>query len=202
MKLKILLAGFLLVVSALSSFAAEPYIGVAGGVSFIHDSDIDIPGLPTITADYKTGFGLNVSGGTQFEGGRVEGEFGYKKADVDKFSGPDGSASVSGTDITVMSFMVNGYLENPKRSVCNPYLGVGLGLINGEIDVQNEKGDDTALGYQVMVGAGITLNKETTLDISYRFQGVVDEFNVDDADISYNSSNIFVGLRYYFHGSR
>lgn len=201
MKIKIMLAGLFLAVSATSAFAVVPYVGVAGGVSLIHDSDLDISGLPTITASYDTGFGFDVSGGVKFAGGRVEGEFGYKKADIDELSGPGGSVSVNGADLTVMSYMINGYIENPKESNINPYLGAGLGLINGELEVPGGKGDDTVVGYQLMVGVGSKLSKNVTLDISYRFQGAADEFNVDGADITYHSSNIYAGIRFNFGGS-
>lgn len=200
MKIKIFLIVFLLAASTTSVFAANPYIGIAGEASFINDSDIDVPGLPTITASYDTGFGFNVSGGAKFEGGRIEGEYGYKKADLDELSGPGGSTTVSGTDLTVTSYMLNGYIENPKQTNINPYLGVGLGLINGELNVPGGKGDDTVFGYQLMLGAGFKVNKYITLDISYRFQGAADEFHVDDADISYRSSNINAGIRFNFGG--
>lgn len=200
MKIKIFLVVFLLAASTSSVFAANAYIGIAGEASFINDSDIDVPGLPTITASYDTGFGFNVSGGAKFEGGRIEGEYGYKKADVDELSGPGGSTTVSGTDLTVTSYMLNGYIENPKQTNINPYLGVGLGLINGELNVPGGKGDDTVFGYQLMLGAGFKVNEYITLDISYRFQGAADEFHVDDADISYHSSNINAGIRFNFGG--
>lgn len=184
--------------STSSAFATGPYIGAAGGVSIIHDSDINYPGDPTVTASYKTGFGLNLNAGYNFDGGRLEGEFGYKKADVDKLSALGSSVSLSGTDATVMSYMVNGYYDIKTESAVTPYIGAGLGLINAEMNDNGYKKDDTVFGYQIIAGVGISVNKNVTLDISYRFQGAASDFNIDGSDVSYMSSNILGGVRFNF----
>ena len=87
MKIRILLAGLLFAASAAPAFAAGPYVGVAGGVSLIHDSDVSYPGGPTDTVTYDTGYGFNGSLGYNFDGARLELEYGYKAADVDTYAG-------------------------------------------------------------------------------------------------------------------
>jgi opacity protein-like surface antigen len=194
MKIRILLAALLLAASAAPSFAAGPYVGVAGGVSIIHDSDVDEPGYGTFTVEYDTGYGFNASLGHNFDGARLEFEFGYKKADIDKVEGD----SVSGWDATFLSYMVNGYLDFKNQSAVTPYLGAGLGFINGEFDNNFEKDDDTVFGYQFMAGLGIALDRNVTIDLSYRFQGAGEDLNIWGADTEYMSSSFFAGLRFNF----
>ena len=184
--IKGLLVGLLLALSTSTAFAAGPYVGVAGGVSIVHDSDVS--GYSN-AVKYDTGVGFNVSVGAGSEGGgRFEGEFGYKTAGIKNTS----------TDAAVMSFMANGYYDIKSESTVTPYFGAGLGLLNGELKVGNYKADDTVFGYQLMVGTGISVSKAITLDLSYRLQGAATDFNIAGAKVSYMSSNIYGGLRFNF----
>ena len=200
MKIRALLVGVLLVASTTSALAAGPYVGAAGGVSIFHDSDVNdtiFPG-PTVTAEYDAGFGFNVSAGYNFEPVRVEFEFGYKAADVDKFSALGVSVPAAGSDDTVMSYMANVYYDFKTTSPFTPYIGVGLGMLNGEFTDVGFTEDDTVFGYQFAVGAAYNFNKNVALDLSYRFQGAASDFEVGGSEISYMSSNIMAGLRYNF----
>lgn len=178
-----------------SAFAIEPYIGVAGGVSIINDSEIDSPDASALSTSYDKGIGLHVNGGTRFYGGRTEWEFGYKKAGA---SEPDDSTGVNGADLTIMSYMINGYLENRREPEYTPYLGAGIGFINGEFDDKIKKMYDTVLGYQVIVGAEFKIIDNIFLDISYRYQGTAKKFNIDNTEIPYSSSNIYTGIKFNF----
>ena len=201
MKIRALLVGVLLVASTTSALAAGPYIGASGGVSIFHDSDEnDTFSGATDTREYDAGYGFNVSAGYNFDPIRVEFEFGYKAADVDKFTGPGFSVSGDGSDARVMSYMANVYYDIKTQSPFTPYVGAGLGLLNGEFkDVDfGFKDDDTVFGYQFTVGAAYNLNKNIAFDLSYRFQGAAFDFKVADFEIPYMSSNILAGLRYNF----
>lgn len=191
-------AALLLMASTSSALAAGPYIGAAGGVSIVHDGDITVTGVGTATAEFDTGYGLNVSAGYNFEPVRLEFEFGYKNADLSKISGPGGSVSVPDTDITVMSYMVNVFYDIKTNSPITPYIGAGLGLLNGELKSQGTKEDDNEFGYQIVVGAAYNVNKNIAIDLSYRFQGAASDFSENGVDIEYMSSNIMAGLRYNF----
>jgi len=195
MKLKVLLAGLFLIASSTAAFAAGPYLGVAGGVSIVHDGDIDETGLEL---EYDTGYAFNVSAGYAFEPARVEFEFGYKNADLDKISGPGGSISVSDADLTVMSYMVNGFYDLKIDNKITTYFGAGLGMINGEFEVEGDKEDDTQFGYQLIVGAAYNINKNIALDLSYRFQHAPSDFEIEGTDVEYMSSNIMAGVRFNF----
>jgi opacity protein-like surface antigen len=194
MKIRILLTGLLFVASASSAFAMGPYVGFAGGVSLIHDSDVSYPGGPTDTETYDTGYGFNGSVGYNFNGVRLELEYGYKNADVDTYAGH----SVSGADATIMSYMVNGYFDFRNPSPVTPYLGAGIGSIYGEWDDNGHKSDDTVFGYQFMAGLGIALNRNVTIDLSYRFQAAGEDLHILGADQEYMSSNFFAGVRVNF----
>lgn len=198
MKIRALLVGLLLAASTTTALAAGPYIGAAGGVSIVHDGDVTVTGLGTVTAEYDAGYGFNVSAGYNFEPVRLEFEFGYKNADLDKISGPGGSASVSGTDITVMSYMINAFYDIKTNSPVTPYIGAGIGALNGELKSEGSKEDDTEFGIQAIVGAAYNFNKNLALDLSYRFQTAPSDFSKNDVSIEFMSSNIMAGLRYNF----
>lgn len=197
MRIRALVVVLLLAVSATSALAAGPYVGAAGGVSMVHDSDISEPGLSG-TVEYDTGFGFNVSAGYNFDPVRVEFEFGYKNADVDKIEAFGFGVPVDGADLTVMSYMVNGFYDIKTNSAVTPYIGAGIGMINGELDDNGYTSDDTVFGYQLIVGAAYNVNKNFALDLSYRFQGAADDFSMNGSDVSYMSSSIMAGMRYSF----
>jgi len=195
MSIRALLAGFVLLASTTSALAAGPYIGAAGGMTIFHDSDLKNAAGTTATVSYDKGFGFNVSGGYNFDGFRCEGEFGYKKADVDTV----GIVSISGGDATFMSYMVNGYYDiKTTEPAITPYIGAGLGLINGELNDNGQKADDNVFGYQVVAGIGFNVNKNVAIDLSYRFQGAASDLKVEGSELSYTSSNLMAGLRYNF----
>ncbi|MDD2580935.1 MAG: outer membrane beta-barrel protein [Desulfuromonadaceae bacterium] len=194
MRIRVLLAGLLLFASTASAFAAGPYVGVAGGVSIIHDSDDTAPGYYDATIAYDTGYGFNLSAGYNFDGFRLEGEYGYKAADIKDISG----YSYSGADASFNSFMVNGYYDIKTNSAVTPFIGAGLGLIYGELNDNGYTVDDTVPGYQLIAGVGFDLNKNVTLDVSYRLQGAATDFEKDGEKISYLSSNVYAGIRYKF----
>ncbi|MFZ2951086.1 MAG: outer membrane protein [Desulfuromonadaceae bacterium] len=198
MRIKILLAGLLLIVSTTSALAAGPYIGAAGGISITHDGDTTVTGVGTVDTEYDTGFGFNLSAGYSFDPVRLEFEFGYKNADMDKISGPGGSIPVPDTEITVMSYMVNALYDFKTGSQFTPYIGAGLGLMNGELKSEGEKEDDTVFGYQVILGAAYNVNQNLAFDLSYRLQSAPSDFENSGVSIEYTSSNIMAGLRYNF----
>ncbi|MBK5275808.1 MAG: porin family protein [Desulfuromonadales bacterium] len=199
MNLRVMLAGLLLSVSASTAMAAGPYVGASGGVSIFHDQDIKRSSGPNSTAELKTGYGFNVSAGYNFDPVRVEFEFGYKNADVDKFTAGGASSTGSGSDTTIMSYMADAYFDFKNSSKFTPYVGVGLGALNGEFKSPGFKSDDTVFGYQFSVGAAYNVSKNVALDLSYRFQGAASDFAITGgSDVSYMSSDIMAGLRYNF----
>lgn len=198
MKLRVLLAGALLVTAASPSFAAGPYVGAAGGVSIFHEANVEVSGFGNAEISYDTGYGINLAAGYNFDGIRLEGEFGYKKADVDKISAGGFSASASGTDQTMTSYMVNGYYDIKNSSTLTPFIGAGLGMIKGELEDDFSSIDDTRFGYNLMAGVSVAASRNLSLDLSYRLQGTTSDFDLDGGKVEYMSSNFYVGMRYNF----
>jgi len=197
MKFRAFLVGLLLMVPATSALAVGPYMGVSGGVSVIHDGDID-DDFDSVEAKYDTGFGFNINAGYNFEPYRLEFEFGYKNADMDEVSGYGETFSVSDTEITVMSFMANALYDFKTKSPFTPYLGAGIGLLNGELEIGDYEEDENTFGYQLIVGGAYNINKNLAFDLSYRFQHAPSDFSVEGVDVEYMSSSFMAGIRYNF----
>jgi len=191
MKKKSLLAVAAMVVmcSATGAMAGGSYLGAAGGVSIYHDSDVSITGGPSGDVSYKTGYGFNLAAGYDFEPVRAEFEFGYKSAEI---------KDTGGVDTNIQSYMINAYYDFKNKTSLTPYVGAGVGMLNGELEDNGISIDDNAFGYQVMVGTAYNMTKNLALDLSYRFQGAANDFSKEGIDISYNSSNIYAGIRYTF----
>ncbi len=196
MKIKVLLVGILLLASTSAALAAGPYIGLAGGVTIAHDADMELNYLgdkAKTTIEYDSGFAINASAGYDFQPVRVEFEFGYKKNDIDTVAG----WSESG-DITVMSYMLNVLYDFNTYSRFTPYVGAGIGLLDGEIESGGAKASDTEFGYQAIIGAAFHVDTHFAFDLSYRFLHAPSDFSLNGVDIEYDSSNIMLGARVKF----
>jgi opacity protein-like surface antigen len=199
MKITCVLAALLVAASATSAMAAGTYIGASGGPSFFHDSDISEPGFASANVSYDTGFVFNVGAGHKFDSGvRLEGEFGYKKADMSNLSLAGITFSTSGSDLSVMSFMFNGFYDFDLKSSITPFVGAGIGALRGKVSTSGQDFDDTVFGYQLSAGVSYNASKNVNLDLSYRFEGAASDFNMDGSDLSYHSSNLLFGVRYTF----
>lgn len=198
MRISAILVGFFLVVSTTSALAAGQYVGVAGGVSIVHDGDLGGSGLPEHTVNYDTGYGVNASIGINSQPVRLEFEFGYKQVDLDSISGPIFNGTFINSDLTIMSYMVNCLYDFNTNSALTPYIGAGIGLINGEADFNGNTIDSTVFGYQFAVGTAYSIDKNMALDVSYRLQGAASDFEENGGELSYMSSNVMAGLRYNF----
>lgn len=196
MKIKVLLVGILLLTSTSAALAAGPYVGLAGGVTIAHDADMELNyrGYKAkTTIEYDAGFAINASAGYDFQPVRVEFEFGYKKNDIDTIAG----WGMSG-DITVMSYMLNVLYDFNTYSRFTPYVGAGIGLLDGEIESRYVKGSATEFGYQAIIGAAYHVDTHFALDISYRFLHAPSDFSDNGVDIEYSCSNLMAGIRVKF----
>lgn len=195
MKTLILAAGMCLA-STIPAVAASPYIGFGGGLSLNHDSDIEVSGFSgSADVEYDPGYGFNLVAGYDLNPIRLEAEFAYRNADVDKVD----NISVSDAEVSTMSYMINAYYDvKTISSPIKPYFGIGMGLINGELEADGDDEDDTVFGYQLTAGATTEVAKNVNLDLYYRFQGAPSDFENDGVELSYNNSSIFAGVRFSF----
>ena len=199
MKKVVVLTALLMSCFAVGAMAAEgPYFSGNLGVTMPTDSDVSESGLSgEIT--YDAGFAIGAALGYEFGAGRLEAELGYKIADTDKVKVDGlGSASIDG-DLSVLSFMANGYLDFNASPTVKPYLMAGIGVANVKLDSSDLDADDndTVFAYQAGVGVGFAINDKVTIDISYRYMGTQDP-TIDGTDIEYGSHNILAGVRVKF----
>lgn len=180
MKKTLLLAASFLVLTSAAAFAEGPYVGADLGLSIAHDSDVSGGG----TVKYDAGFGFDLRGGYDFGQARVEAEFGYRANDLKDFDG----------DVTVMNYMVNGYYDFNLAAPVTPFVGLGVGLLNGDFDGDS----DTTFGGQLAVGVAFPLNKQVNLDLTYKYLTTFSDFESQGVEVDYSNSSILVGARYNF----
>jgi len=194
MKMHFLLAWLLLVASATSAMAAGPYIGAATGITVYHDSDLSTGGTGKI--EYEPGGAAKASLGYNFDGFRLEGEFGYKRADVDSFQTvtvPEGSM-----DTTIFSYMINAYWDIKTGRIVTPFIGAGIGKLHAKMTDPYAAYRDDVLGYQISVGTAIKITNKLNIDVTYCYQAAAEDFFIGVYDVSYASSNLLAGVRYNF----
>lgn len=168
------------------------------GMALVEDYEVSDPDF-SATLELDTGFmgaiGIGKHVGDSF---RVEGEVGYMKADLDKFTLSSGGAGVSvdlGGESSALSFMLAGYadlMEGPAK----PYFGGGLGFAMWEtkasvlgISVEDDGTDLTAFGE---AGLAYQVRGNVALTGSYRYQWI----NGEDEDTT--AHVVKAGIRYSF----
>lgn len=186
------------------------YVGLSGTVTFVDESDFSGNGA-NADVDFDTGFGGLVSLGYLppvsqgfFSNTRLELEGGYRKADFDSISAGGVSAAANG-EYHITTAMLNGYYDfesNAGNGLVgwSPYVGLGLGWAQVEIDTPNSLGStdsrDNVFAYQGMIGLGYSpaALPQTQWNIGYRyfatqdpgfsnaggtFEGEVDTHNIE-----------------------
>lgn len=189
MKYPVLAALFLLLATVLPAAAEGPYAGVGAAMAIFHDADNNGAGGGEM--EYEFGYGVKASVGIPIDPLRLELEYTFNHADTD-----DEEA-----EFDVMTFMLNGYYDIALPSApVSPFLGAGFGYMYGNLegDVLGRPIDDndTALGYQLTAGVTRKINDYLDLDVYYRFQSSLSDFEVGDLEAEYNSSLIYAALRY------
>jgi len=180
---------------ALGQSPGRVYGGADIGLSIFHDNNATVPGLGTASVTYSTGFAFGVFAGYRFgENVRLEGEIGYKAADLDTFAGQ----SVTDSSLTVWGFMANAYYDITQlRWPVTPFVGAGLGLAYGKAKSPAVTASDTVLGYQIQLGFNYRASKHLQLNARYLYQGSQD-FVDSGYKVAYGSSNLLAGLQYFF----
>jgi len=205
----ILIAMTLLVAgTVLPAAAGSYYLSGNLGMVFVDDSDLSADGYGKFgKLSFDDGYSMNVAlGNTLGDGLRSELELFYRANDVDKGSASvpevdiDTSGSVNGK-VSGLGAMANFYFDFENKSAFKPFIGVGGGYANVDLEVEDASDDDWVFAYQAMVGCGYAVSKELTLDLQYRYFATEDpEYKVEGAEIDaeYRTHNLLLGLRYYF----
>ncbi len=196
---RLLVAAVAAVALAGSARAAEVnpknfYVGANLGLAIFHGNDITAGGQ-SASVSYKSGLGFAAALGYRFnEAMRAEFELAYRSNKVDKI----GSAAISGTDVTVWSYTVNGYYDFAIQGLpVKPFIDVGLGFATGKIKSPAADDSDTEFAYQAGLGARYFLDPNFSLVVQYRYQGS-STFSKNGVDLAYGSSTIFGGVGYQF----
>ncbi len=188
--------GIIFCIFSTSAFGAQPNYYLSGnlGLVFLHDGTLtDSSG--SVSTEYDPGFAISGAFGHDYGDFRSELEIAYRTNDFD-------TVGASG-DTTALSFLINGYYDFVSQSPLAPYLGIGIGFANIDVDslsvgpvtVGNE--DDTVLAYQFCLGASYAISSTTVFDLSYRYFATTDpDFGPTESE--YKSSNIMFGVRFSY----
>jgi OOP family OmpA-OmpF porin len=176
-----------LMLMATSAQAADGklYFSASGGLSLT--DDLDFPG---INISFSPGFNVGGALGYDFGQFRAEGEIRYSSVDLDEVNGISSPISA---DLSALTFMANGYYDHEIRnSPLTPYIGVGIGWVNSELNAGAlGSSDEDDFGYQFMVGLGFDITSAAILTAEYRFLGIADS----DAP---NTHAFIFGARFMF----
>lgn len=174
------LAVLSMVVAAVAVFpclasAQNFYAAIRGGPGFTPDVKIGPPGTDE-PISFAMGFtGSGAVGYASSFGLRLEGEFGYIYAPVDREEG----FSVTGS-VKSYLMMANLYydLKTPSLGPWKPYIGVGIGAARVNEDREGIAFEATritidkwrtAFAYQGRLGVGYDVNKWLDLSLGYRY---------------------------------
>ena len=173
--------------------AAQGQMYASGNLAFGILTDMEDEG---VEISFDPGWGLIAAVGYDLGVYRVEGEIGYRMFDTDEIVVPGvGTFSLDG-DVSVLTFMVNGYYDVAMGGPLTPYMGFGLGLVNADFEATvpgfgTVSESDTEFAYQLMLGAGFEMNPNMVLTAGYRFFGFTD----NDGAFSHELN---IGARFYF----
>ena len=206
----VLLVGILLFFTATSVFGEDkktgPYFSANIGMAFPSDSDITDSTVPGITAGVESDSGLALGAALGYDFGilRFEGEIGWQKNDLDKLKIIGINFDLTG-DASIISFLLNLYIDMENSTPFTPFFGVGVGLANVDINDLNvpgsglpsSSGDETVFAWQIGGGLGYAVSQSTTLEIKYRYFATKDaEFGTTKVELA--SHNIYLGARFAF----
>lgn len=190
--------------SALTALAAFPahatprwpnwYLGLGAGVAMTDEQDIQGGGHYDLENGYQFTAALGYRPRTDvapLNMMRIEAEFGYRSNSIENGTG----------DYKAKTYMANFLYDigEPEQSFI-PYLGAGVGLVDGEIDGTGADGSDTSFGYQLMGGVAYAPETlpNTEWSIGYRYLSVPSDFQFNGSDVEYSSHAVEVGTRLLF----
>ena len=203
---------FFLVLPTISFGASGMYGSFNAGVAKPADGNMTIPGVGSAKLEYDTSFTVGGAIGYRLgESGdyRVEGEVAYQNNEVDRVGNNslpaelDDGEILSSMEASVLTFLLNGYIDFNYGSAFSWFFTGGLGFarIDGEIATTegNLGDDDTVFAYQLGVGTGYAVTETVTLDCKYRYLRTED-FNIEggDVEVASPSHSITVGIRVAF----
>jgi len=187
---------------------AQWYMGADGGANFQQGEKLtgtnNDGSTFTDKSGNKTGYGLQMHGGYDFGGPKVEMELGYRSGKLKSLAEVDGK--VTG-DTTSLSIMTNGIYQFLPQSKWHPFVGAGIGMarIGTQWKIDGDKVlDDTdwVFAYQAFTGLSYDIEKNWEISAQYRYFGTQDaKFSDSDGgsvELGYHSHAILAGVAYKF----
>ncbi|MDT9545747.1 MAG: outer membrane beta-barrel protein [Chlorobium phaeovibrioides] len=182
--------------------AGEPYVSFSAGLGLMHSQDIKSGGVTYDDAiEWKSGLAVEGAVGTTVSDGRVEFAVGYQSHDMDNIMGITqiNDLTISDIEVSVLSYMLNGYKDFKLDGEISPYLMGGLGMATITGEYLGASTDDTVFAYQVGAGVAMEAADNITVDLGYRYFGTAEASGlIDGWDISFATSKILLGMRYSF----
>jgi len=186
---KSLIAGAAIAAAALLGTTAAQaddgglYASLGGGVNWV--SEISNNG---VSMDFEAGYTILGAVGYAYADGemgrfRAEAEVSWTQNDLDSATALGTTINLGG-ELEQWGFMVNGIYDFLPDSGIRPYLGVGIGVVDGDVTARvgglTASSDGTNFAYRGLAGVGIALGDTATLDVGYRFTGVTADENINN----------------------
>ena len=169
---------------AVAQAEVTPYISISGGYAIANDIDWDAGGGRKGTEKFDDGFTVEGAFGLGFGAFRAELAGGYQLNDFED----------SGGDMALIIGMLNGYFDFHNDSPLTPYILAGIGVINAEVDSE----DDTFMGGQVGAGVGYAISDSFILDLKYKYL-MADDADFGGVDVEdIGGHQIQLGARFLF----
>jgi len=184
----------------------KQYIAGMFGLAMFNDSTLtDSVSGDSVNLEFDPGWNLGFLAGYKTGLFRFEGEIGYQQNDFDKFSGGIlGPYSVGATgDGSIFRVMFNSYCDFDTSTALTPYIGIGLGYANVELNDLSIGGyyvgdkEDDLFAYQFITGLDYAINNRNSIFVAYRYFGTND-MDVGNIDAEITSHNFSIGVRYIF----
>ncbi len=176
------------------------YVGGSGAYTFPWTTEDEFGA----ELDLDGGFRVNGAVGYSFSPVRVEGEVSYAESDVDSVDSLDASG-----DVTMWSFMANGYYDFDFDWDIKPYVGFGVGVARFSVNdlavlgTPSVDDSDTVFAFQAMAGASVPLGESVEIFAGYRYFHGADVTLTDTGGSDFDADgprvhHVEVGLRLYF----
>jgi opacity protein-like surface antigen len=175
-----------------TSVFSSPYVELDLGASIPFNSMLgdraeDASYKPTVALTTAFGYALN-------QNLRVDLEYGYQEADIERIAGVYVDREIS---LTVHTVLANGYYNFRNSTKITPFIGGGVGAAFLEGNSSSGSASDTVLAYQGTAGAFYSINEHLALTCSYRYLGTEDgAFGWPKA--SFSSNLVRLGMAYSF----
>lgn len=112
------------------------------------------------------------------------------------FEGSGEDSTVGGQDVEMRLFDIyGGYRKtfHPQDAQVHPYVGGGLALVHGELDIGPDDDDDT-LGAYIRAGVSFDVGDDVRLGVDYRHLWADLDFFGNDFDADFNQLAVSLGF--------